>query len=55
MQQFSCTVCNYVYDPEEGAPDSGINAGTTFDQLPEDWVCPVCGASQEEFERLQDS
>jgi rubredoxin len=55
MQQYSCKVCNYVYDPEEGDPDSGVPAPTTFKELPEDWVCPVCGAEKDEFELLQDS
>ena len=50
MQKYVCTVCGYVYDPEKGDPDSGIVPGTSFDQLPDDWVCPVCGADKSLFE-----
>lgn len=50
MKRYVCTVCGYVYDPEEGDPDSNIPAGTAFEDLPEDWVCPVCGAEKSEFE-----
>jgi rubredoxin len=49
MQRYVCEVCGYIYDPEEGDPDGGIEAGTPFEQLPEDWVCPMCGASKDEF------
>jgi rubredoxin len=50
MQKYVCTVCAHVYDPEEGDPDSGIPPGTPFENLPDDWVCPVCGAAKGEFE-----
>ncbi|MCD6239585.1 MAG: rubredoxin [Thermotogae bacterium] len=50
MKKYKCKVCGYVYDPEKGDPDSGIKPGTTFEELPDDWVCPVCGAGKEEFE-----
>jgi len=50
-QKYKCTVCGYVYDPENGDPDSGIAAGTKFEDLPDSWVCPVCGASKSEFEK----
>jgi len=49
MQRYVCEVCGYIYDPEEGDPDGGIEAGTAFENLPEDWVCPMCGASKDEF------
>ena len=45
MQKYVCNVCGYEYDPAAGDPDSGIAPGTAFEDLPEDWVCPVCGAS----------
>ncbi|ABA22116.1 Rubredoxin-type Fe(Cys)4 protein [Trichormus variabilis ATCC 29413] len=45
-----CTVCGYEYDPEVGDPDSGIAAATPFEEIPEDWVCPVCGATKDLFE-----
>lgn len=50
MQKYVCTVCGYVYDPEVGDPDGGIPAGTPFEDIPNDWVCPVCGAAKSDFE-----
>ena len=47
--QYQCKVCGYVYDPEAGIPDQGIAPGTAFEDLPDDWVCPECGAGKEEF------
>jgi rubredoxin len=49
MKKYECTVCGYIYDPEEGDSDGGIPAGTSFEKLPEDWVCPICGAAKSEF------
>jgi len=49
--KYRCKVCGYVYDPEKGDPDSGIKPGTPFEELPEDWVCPICGVSKDEFEK----
>ncbi|MBI9108612.1 MAG: rubredoxin [Spirochaetales bacterium] len=49
MQKYVCDVCGYVYDPEEGDPDNGVDAGTAFADLPEDWVCPLCGAAKDDF------
>lgn len=54
ISKWECTVCGYVYDPEIGDPDSGIDAGTAFEDLPDDWVCPECGVGKEDFERLDD-
>ena len=51
MDNYVCTVCGYVYDPAEGDPDNGIEPGTKFEDLPDDWTCPVCGASKDEFEK----
>ena len=53
MQKYVCTVCGYVYDPEKGDPDSRIKPGTPFEQLPDDWVCPVCGAAKDKFEKTE--
>jgi rubredoxin len=53
MSKYECP-CGYVYDPAEGDPDNGVDAGTSWDDLPEDWVCPLCGAAQEDFEKLDD-
>ena len=52
MQKYVCDLCGYEYDPEAGDPDSGIAAGTSFDDLPEDWTCPVCGATKDSFSPL---
>jgi rubredoxin len=51
MDKYVCTVCGYVYDPALGDPDNGVAAGTKFDDLSDDWVCPVCGAGKEDFEK----
>lgn len=53
MAKYKCTVCGYVYDPELGDPDGGIKPGTSFEKLPDDWVCPVCGASKDQFEKIE--
>jgi len=50
MKKYVCTVCGYVYDPAAGDPDNGIEPDTAFEELPEDWVCPVCGAGKDDFE-----
>lgn len=52
MAKYECTVCGYIYDPELGDPDNGIAPGTSFENLPDDWVCPVCGAGKEDFEKV---
>lgn len=49
MKKYVCEPCGYVYDPEVGDPDSGIEPGTAFEDLPEDWVCPICGVGKEDF------
>ena len=50
MTKYRCNVCGYIYDPTLGDPDSGIAPGTAFEALPDDWVCPICDASKEDFE-----
>ena len=50
MKRYVCIPCGYIYDPAEGDPDGDIAPGTAFEDLPEDWVCPVCGASKDMFE-----
>lgn len=50
MEKYVCNLCGYIYDPEIGDPDNGVAAGTAFSDLPEDWVCPDCGAGQDDFE-----
>lgn len=54
MQKYMCIPCGYVYDPEVGDDTSGIEPGTSFEDLPEDWVCPICGASKSDFEPTDD-
>ena len=53
MTKWRCTVCGYIYDPEQGDPESGIEAGTSFEELPDDWVCPLCGVSKDQFEKVE--
>lgn len=50
MKKYVCKVCGYVYDPEKGDIDSGIKPGTSFEAIPDTWVCPVCGAPKDQFE-----
>ncbi len=51
MEKWKCTVCGYVYEPEFGDPDSGIAPGTAFEDIPDSWVCPICGATKDLFEK----
>jgi rubredoxin len=52
MTKWRCTYCGYIYDPEIGDPKSGIEPGTPFESLPEDWVCPICGVAKTLFEKM---
>ena len=52
MAKYQCSVCGYIYDPEKGDPESGTAPGTPFEKLPDDWVCPVCGASKSDFKKM---
>ncbi len=54
MKKYRCLVCEYVYDPEKGDPDNGIDPGTAFDDLPDDWICPVCGVGKDQFEAMEE-
>lgn len=54
MKKYECTVCGYIYDPEKGDPDSDIEPGTSFEDLPDDWVCPDCGVDKDFFEPLDE-
>jgi rubredoxin len=49
MKKYICDVCGYIYDPAVGDADGGVKAGTPFEKIPDDWVCPMCGASKENF------
>ncbi len=52
MDEWVCTYCGYIYDPEQGDPGNGIRPGTPFEELPEEWVCPSCGALKEDFKKM---
>jgi rubredoxin len=52
MDKYLCTVCGYIYDPAKGDPDNGQPPGTSFDDLPDDWVCPECGVPKSDFEKI---
>ena len=52
MEKYRCTVCGYIYDPESGDAENGINPGTSFDNLPDSWVCPECGVGKDMFEKV---
>ena len=52
MAKYKCLVCGYVYDPAEGDKDGGIPPGTSFESLPDGWVCPLCGAGKSDFEKI---
>lgn len=49
MKKYVCDVCGYIYDPAEGGPDTGVQPQTAFEDLAEDWVCPICGAGKDDF------
>ncbi len=50
MDRYVCVICGYVYDPEQGDPDNGVAPGTKWEDVLDDWECPVCGAGKEDFE-----
>jgi len=52
MSKYRCTVCGYIYDPGKGNLDNGINPGTAFEDLPDDWICPECGVGKDSFEKV---
>ena len=53
MSKWRCTICGYTYDPAKGDPDSGIEPGTAFEDLPDDWSCPRCGVDKSMFEKVE--
>ena len=53
MDKYECTVCGYIYDPEEGDSEGGIEPGIAFADLPDDWECPVCGVGKDMFEKAE--
>lgn len=52
MAKYECMVCGWIYDEDIGDPDGGIEPGTKFEDIPDDWVCPMCGASKDDFELI---
>jgi len=54
MEKYECTVCGYIYDPAEGDPDNGIGPGTSFEDLPGNWLCPLCSLGKDCFEVASD-
>ena len=52
MDKWKCTACEYVYDPEKGDPDNGIDPGSPFEDVPDDWLCPECGVPKDFFEKV---
>ena len=52
-QKWICETCGFVYDPEEGDPDGGLPAGTPIEEVPDDWMCPVCGAKKKDFRKME--
>ena len=55
MKKYKCLICGYIYDPEVGDPSNGVEAGTSFEALAADWVCPECGAGKDEFEVIEEA
>ncbi len=53
MAKYVCDICGYEYDPAKGDPDNGVAPGTAFENLPADWVCPLCGVGKEDFSPAQ--
>lgn len=54
MEKYKCTACDYVYDEEKGDPDNNVEAGTKWTDVPDDWVCPICGVGKDMFEKVEE-
>ena len=52
MKKYACDICEYIYDPAEGDAEAGIEPGVAFEDLPDDYVCPICGAGKEDFTEI---
>ncbi len=50
--KYKCKICGHIYDPEVGDPQAGIAPGTSFDEIPDDWKCPICGVTKKDFESI---
>ena len=53
MEKYKCVICGYIYDPEEGDASSGIDSGISFNDLSDDYICPICSAGKDEFEKVE--
>ncbi len=53
MKKYVCIACGYIYDPEIGDPDNGVDPGTSWESVPEDWLCPLCGVGKDQFEEVE--
>jgi rubredoxin len=53
MEQWKCTICGYIYSPEDGDPEEGVMPGTAFESIPDSWLCPVCGVGKEDFRKTE--
>lgn len=53
MAKWVCNICGYIYDPEVGDPDNGVAAGTAWEDVPEDWVCPLCGVGKDQLNLIK--
>ncbi len=54
IKKWRCTICGYIYDQEKGDPENNVPSGTPFEAIPDEWVCPICGASKDKFEPLEE-
>ena len=54
MKKYQCEICGYIYDQSEGDQEGGIQAGTAFEDIPNEWVCPLCGVGKEDFTPVDD-
>ncbi len=54
MQKYLCIVCDYIYDPQVGDPENDVPPGTAFEDIPDEWLCPVCGADKSQFEQVEE-
>ena len=50
--KYVCALCGYIYNPKKGDPENGISSGTDFEDIPEEWICPLCGALRDDFDSL---
>jgi rubredoxin len=53
MEKYRCMICGYIYDPEKGDINNGVSAGTSFEELSDNWMCPVCGVDKYQFEKIE--